>query len=158
MNPSGAITNPEPLPSISRAPCRLCRCCLMSMLTTEGATRSATLTTVREYSSSKVELSDVEPPVAAGDSGAEIASCNRRPSEGVPSFGKVAVVIMQISSCRHQQSTTYRSCLYDLSGVLLSSCTRWLELLEEGCAKTFLQRLGDGRAVSVPACARSHCR
>ena len=123
MNPSGAITNPEPLPPISRAPCRLRRCCLMSMLTTEGATRSATLTTVREYSSSKAESSEAEAPGTGGDPGAELASCKRRPSDGASSFGKVAVVINQISSCRHRQSSTCRSYLYDLSGVLLSSCT-----------------------------------
>jgi hypothetical protein len=55
MNPSGVMTNPEPLPPISRGAARPTRRCATSMFTTLGETRSTAATTVREYSSSSKE-------------------------------------------------------------------------------------------------------
>src|SRR6266516_4288565 len=142
MNPSRAITNPEPLPPISRAPCRLRRCCLMSMLTTEDATRSATLTTVREYSSSKAESSEAEAPGTGGNSGAELASCKSRPSDGASSFGKVTVVTTKFHAAKtsSQLHVDLTCILYLESYSLLAPDGRFAT---KRYAKTFL-RFGHG--------------
>src|SRR4029077_4608705 len=112
MNPSGAIVNPEPLPPTSRGPRRPATRCLISMLTTDGATRSTALTTGGEYSSSNAASLPWDATLHRSTSGIGRDSCNRDDAKCSRSSEKVKVFINEISELDHLESTTHQIWLY----------------------------------------------
>src|SRR6266480_1943319 len=178
MNPSGVITKPEPFPLISRAPRGTLKRCLMSMLTTAGATRATALTTVREYSSSRAEsscapkafcalasshgccASPVETPrcgVRSAQRAEPTPRFNRKSGDAAFSFGRDVIVIM-LNFKSGKPAVNY-TCLLPIQAFLNVSIRLPLKgsCFTQKHAENCFHGFSDGCAMPVPACARPDC-
>src|SRR5215469_513158 len=122
------------------------------MFTTEGATRSTALTTAREYSSkSAASVVPVAVPLPARGFGFASLSKN---SGRAACLKSIVVITSKISDSPIHSSTTGRSNLYLLFGVLLSAGA-WIKRTH---GQSVVSSLSLGTAMPVTPSARPDCR